>query len=86
MNGMPGPGGSLGACCYCGKPFLAEILLRKRVKTVHIDGVEGGLPVHADCLAPLTATKEFTDLPAESPLRIAYEAQITPLTPNQLND
>lgn len=76
MNGIPGPGGSLGACCYCGKPFLHAVLIGSSVKQVEIDGVSGGCPVHDECLPKLEATKQYAELPVESPLFIAYQEAI----------
>jgi len=73
--GMPGPGGSLGQCALCGKPFLAEILLGQSVKEFSIPGCNQGLFGHRACLEKY-AGKDFLDLPPESPLRQAYEKNI----------
>jgi hypothetical protein len=70
--GMPGPGGSLGECALCGKPFLAEILLCKEVKSFTVSGSAQTLYGHDDCLEKFEG-KDFTDLPPESALRRAYE-------------
>jgi hypothetical protein len=70
--GMPGPGGSLGECALCGKPFLTEILLGKRVKSFTVAGSSNSLFGHNDCLKTFQG-KEFSDLPPESALRQAYE-------------
>lgn len=70
--GMPGPGGILGECALCGKPFLAEILLGKNVKSFTAAGSSQNLFGHDDCLEKFQG-KEFTDLPPESALRKAYE-------------
>lgn len=70
--GMPGPGGSLGQCCYCGKDFLAEILLSKTVKPVQVAGCDQTLYVHQRCVKKLQACKEYPKLPDESPLKAAW--------------
>lgn len=70
--GMPGLGGSLGECALCGKPFLLEILLGKRVKSFTIDGCAQTLFGHDNCLKDFQG-KEFADLPTESALRRAYD-------------
>lgn len=79
--GMPGPGGSLGQCALCGKPFLAEVLLGKRVKSFRIQNNE--LFGHDDCLKRIQSIQRarggridaLHDLPAESPLRLAFEKE-----------
>lgn len=73
--GMPGPGGSLGCCAYCGKPFLAEVLLGTKVQGFTLDGCKTELFAHKACYEKLSQTKEFKDLPAESPLRQTWEAR-----------
>jgi hypothetical protein len=70
--GMPGPGGSLGECALCGKPFLTEILLGKNVQSFTVTGTPQTLFGHDDCLEKFQG-KDFTDLPPESALRLAYE-------------
>lgn len=72
--GMPGPGGSLGQCAFCGKPFLTEILFGQTVSFFTIPGCIQTLFGHDECLKEFDG-KEMTDLPAESPLRLAYEKQ-----------
>lgn len=73
--GMPGPGGSLGWCAICGKPFLLEILMNKTVKSFEVDGCDNTLFAHAACLKSLPKDGNFDvlTLPPESPLRQAYE-------------
>lgn len=73
-NGMPGPGGSLGCCAWCGKPFLAEILMGKSVVTFSVDQVQGSLYAHAACMTLAEHTKTLLEWPEESPLRKAVEA------------
>lgn len=70
--GMPGPGGSLGECALCGKPFIVEMLLGKTVKSFTIDGCSQDLFGHENCLTAFQG-KDFADLPPESALRRAYE-------------
>lgn len=72
--GMPGPGGSLGVCALCGRNFLVEILLGKRVQSFTLAGNDQELFGHDECLAKY-AGKEATDLPAESPIRKKFESQ-----------
>lgn len=72
--GMPGPGGSLGQCALCGAPFIAEILLGKRVKSFTMAGSNQEMFGHDDCLKKYDG-KEATDLPEASPIRQAYERQ-----------
>lgn len=73
MNGLPGPGGSLGACAWCGKPFALEILMGQSVPTFQIDQVKGDLAAHKHCMALLEKTTSILEWPAESPIRIAIE-------------
>ena len=70
--GMPGPGGSIGQCAICGKPFLAEILLWKTVKSFSVNGCDQTLFGHDKCLNDLKKVKVWKELP-EGPLRKAYE-------------
>ena len=79
--GMPGPSGSLGQCALCGKPFLAEVLLGKRVKSFVIQHNE--LFGHDDCLKRIQSIQRANGgridvlhhLPPESPLRMAFERE-----------
>lgn len=70
--GMPGPGGSLGTCAFCGVPFLKEILMGGKVPSFTIDGIRQTLYAHPACLKALQRIKEFKDLPP-GPLREAWE-------------
>lgn len=73
--GMPGPGGSLGKCALCGKPFLAEILLGQTVKSFSVDGCNMQLFGHEECLKLFGDRRvDVAELPVESPLREAWEA------------
>lgn len=72
--GMPGIGGSLGKCALCGEPFLTEILLGKKVQSFYIGGCDQQLFGHDKCMEQYHG-KDATDLPAESPIRKAYERQ-----------
>lgn len=78
--GTPGVGGSLGMCALCGKPFLAEILLGKSVKSFDI-GTGQTLYGHNGCLERWGGELDVMDLPTESPLRQAYEKRIKTATP-----
>lgn len=69
--GMPGPGGSLGECAICGKPFLAEILLGKGVKSFTQDGIRQTLYAHDKCLTQAEAITRWEDLP-DGPLRHVF--------------
>lgn len=73
--GMPGPGGSLGECALCAKPFLQEILLAKAVKSFTVDGCDSEMFAHDGCIKAF-AGKDYIDLPPESALRKAYERAI----------
>ena len=68
--GMPGPGGSLGTCALCGKPFLTEILLGRVVKQFEIPQCAQRLFAHEKCLKEYEG-KEISDLPDESPIKQA---------------
>lgn len=70
--GMPGPGGSLGTCAICGQNFLLEILMGRTVKTLHLDGVDSELFMHADCAKNIKDGMDWHDLP-DGPLKSAYE-------------
>lgn len=72
--GMPGPGGSLGQCAICGKPFLAEVLLGETVKEFNVNGTDQGLFGHKKCLKEIANIKTFDELP-DGPLRDAYMRQ-----------
>lgn len=72
--GMPGLGGSLGTCAFCGKPFLTEIILGKKVPSFTIPGVLNTLFGHEECLK-LYDGKEVFELPKESPIRQLAERQ-----------
>jgi len=78
--GMPGPGGSLGECALCGKPFIAEILLGKRVKSFTTDGCNQTLYGHDDCMKKYEGV-DLLDLPPESALRKAFEKSRAPKEP-----
>jgi ferredoxin len=69
--GMPGPGGSLGQCALCGKPFLKEILTGQTVKSFRIDSCDQTLYGHSDCIA--NCPKDILNLPEASPIRQAFE-------------
>lgn len=72
--GMPGPGGSLGECALCGKPFPKEILFGENVSSFTVPGCSTSLYGHKDCLKQYEG-KTMLDLPPESALRQAYEKQ-----------
>ena len=74
MNGAPGVGGSLGECALCGESFVAEIMLRRPVKSFRVSGCGTELYGHDKCLAEFQG-KTMLDLPQKSALRKAYEQQ-----------
>jgi hypothetical protein len=53
--GIPGIGGSLGACAVCGDTFLEAILLGKSVDCIRISGIDADLPVHTKCAKVIMA-------------------------------
>lgn len=69
---MPGPGGSLGQCAICGKPFISEILLGQTVPSFKVTGCNQELFAHCKCL-PKDGNLEPSSLPETSPLRKAWE-------------
>lgn len=70
---MPGPGGSMGQCCFCGKPFMAEILGIGKVQIVEIDAApDQRFHAHKKCVEAYGNSK-FEDLPEESPLKAAWK-------------
>lgn len=71
MNGLPGIGGSLGACAWCGKPFALEILMGQSVPIFQIGQVKGDLAAHRNCLELLKKTTSILEWPEESPIRVA---------------
>lgn len=74
--GIPGPGGSLGCCAFCGKDFIAEILLNSPVKSFTVSGVVQTLYGHDKCVKKYAVDNlDVTTLPEASPLRLAYEKQ-----------
>jgi hypothetical protein len=72
--GFPGIGGSLGTCAICGKSFLIEILLEKRIQSFYIGGCKQQLFGHDKCMDKYHG-KDMGLLPAGSPIRQAYEQQ-----------
>lgn len=69
---MPGPGGSLGMCVLCGQTFLAEILQRKQVQIIEIEGMNKMVCIHDHCLKLLEVNgSDWRTLP-DGPLRRAY--------------
>jgi len=77
--GMPGPGGSLGKCAVCGKPFLVEILMGQPVQSFKIKGIAEMLYAHQKCADLLkkimdSDAKDWRELPG-GPLRTAFEEQ-----------
>lgn len=75
--GMPGVGGSLGKCCYCGDTFMSEILLGRTCRSVVIGEQEMFVHTEKPCFDKLVALAEggslalsrWADLPEGSPLR-----------------
>jgi hypothetical protein len=85
--GMPGVGGSLGKCCYCGDTFMKEILTGTNCQSINVGGQE--MFVHIpDCLGAIVALAtngelQFSDyekFPEESPLRQAMKKAIEEAT------
>ena len=75
--GIPGPGGSLGQCCLCGKSFFVDIMMHRMIKTISIGGIEGELALHEKCVTELENLKGggWESLP-EGPLRSFYAEQV----------
>lgn len=80
--GMPGVGGALGQCCYCGETFIGEILFGTTCRRITIG--EQDLFIHTkhkysnrDCFSKLKklaadgriSLSKWSDLPEASPLR-----------------
>lgn len=74
MNGMPGIGGSLGQCAFCGRPFVVEICLGRSIPSFEIAQVEGQLFAHQKCMDEYGSKKSILDWPETSPVRRAIEA------------
>lgn len=78
IHGVPGIGGSLGKCCYCGDNFMKEIVLGKSVRTITLGGE--GMAVHGDCWTELDRLsidgriefKTWREMPEASPLRLEF--------------
>jgi hypothetical protein len=74
--GMPGPGGSLGECCHCGRPFLAETFGVGLVKEVFVSCAPNQtFYVHEKCLGPFSKTEDIKDLPDGSMIKKAWLKQ-----------
>jgi hypothetical protein len=73
IHGMPGIGGSLGCCAVCGKSFIAEIIGDAKVRVIEVDGIDGDLCVHDDCMPALEGARDRWEELPEGPLRAAYE-------------
>lgn len=69
---MPGPGGSPGMCVLCGHTFLSEILLNRKVRIIHVEGMDKDACIHDKCFKVLKKNgPDWHTLP-EGPLRSAY--------------
>lgn len=72
--GVPGIGGSLGTCCYCGKSFCTEVLMSRSCHMLKLGGV--AMAAHVDCLPKLQGLcvdggisfERWRELPEGSPL------------------
>lgn len=77
--GIPGVGGSLGACAVCGDTFLSEILLGQSIDGLEISGIAANLPVHKKCAAKVIACQgpwaEIRDKFPQGPLYQAFEEE-----------
>lgn len=71
--GMPGIDGSLGCCALCGDTFLLQIITGEKIVPLDIEGVNNQLYAHKAC-ATRWHGKDWSELPAASPLRQAIEA------------
>lgn len=71
---MPGPGGSLGTCAICGKSFVVEVMLGRRVHAFSIAQVQGDLFCHDACKTKFGSCKSLLDWPEASPVRRAVLA------------
>lgn len=88
--GLPGIGGSLGKCGYCGEGFITEILTNDTCPTVVIGGCE--FVIHAkQCLPALKglvrngrlSLAQWSALPEQSPLRPKMKEMYEQLTPEE---
>lgn len=66
IHGMPGPGGSLGECQWCGRCFLfSVVLMTKHGKPVEscVTGTLFGqaMAFHADCAKEIVEFGELTE-------------------------
>jgi hypothetical protein len=73
---IPGLGGSLGECIYCGESFAYEIMTNRTVSIIHMEAFgDANLPIHDKCREDMQklvdAGSEWTALP-EGPLRQSY--------------
>jgi hypothetical protein len=73
---IPGIGGSLGECVYCGESFVKEILLGESVRMIGLGGID--FPIHEkECFEKFFALATdgrvqysvWRSLPEKSPLR-----------------
>lgn len=70
----------MGQCCFCGKPFMAEILGVGKVQVIEIDAAHGQrFHAHSRCVKTYSNTT-FENLPNESPLKQAWEQARTTQT------
>lgn len=81
--GIPGIGGSLGACAVCGDPFLYEILMGQAIDSLGLAGFAKDLPVHKKCAEKVIALQgpwaEIRDEFPEGPLRASFEEEFQKL-------
>ena len=71
LQGMPGPGGSLGQCQICGKSFITEVAMGKKITVGRVPGIDCDLAVHETCI-PLIVGKPWQEMP-DGPVKEAFE-------------
>jgi hypothetical protein len=80
LRGMPGIDGGLGCCCWCGGPFVTEILLGKSVRSIKFEAFDDDFVIHEKCLTLLSELVErnstdWKSMPEASPIRRAFEGR-----------
>lgn len=80
LHGMPGIGGSLGMCAFCGETFIMALIGFEEVAgrgdnmvhTGEVPGIKGKLCFHKPCKEKLAAiaegTQDWRELPEGGPL------------------
>jgi len=73
--GLPGVGGSLGTCVYCGQSFFKELILGKQCRIISLGGQDFAIHIPSCfdklkeiCIDGHLKFEQWRELPENSPL------------------